>query len=101
MTARRTAVVAAVDGGVGRRRRPLGRTRPVPVTAAGRRIRVLTTGRGRPEYASTDQRRVWSFTAPPPLRGGARPAGQGGLFPPPLPPPRAPPRLALPVRPGR
>src|SRR4051794_41837614 len=104
MTARRTAVVAAVAvavaGGAGRPRRPPGRIRQVPVTVAARRTHALTTGRGRPEYASTDQRRLFSLTPPPPWRRGARPAGAGGLFPPPLPPPPAPPRLAPPLRPG-
>ena len=65
MTARPTAavVVAEADGGGGRPRRPLDRTQQVPAIAAIRRRRALTTGRGRPESASTDQRLLRSLTA--------------------------------------
>ena len=64
MTARPTAAaVVAGDGGGGRPRRPPDRTRPVPVIAVTRRMRALTTGRGRPEFASTDQRLLRSLTA--------------------------------------
>ena len=50
-------------GGGGRPRRPLDRTRPVPVIAATLLRRALTTGRGQPESASTDQRLLRSLTA--------------------------------------
>jgi hypothetical protein len=68
MTARPTVVVvvaaaAEADGGGSRPRRPLDRTRPVPVIAATLLRRALTTGRGRPESASTDQRLLRSLTA--------------------------------------
>jgi hypothetical protein len=56
-------VVAAAVGGAGRRHRLPGRIRPAPVIAAAHRRRALTTGRGRRESASTDQRLLRSLTA--------------------------------------